>query len=56
VGAANGRNPIPVILPCHRVVGTDGTLTGFSGGLDIKKWLLAHEQDVLSGQRTTVRS
>ena len=56
VGAANGRNPIPVILPCHRVVGTDGTLTGFSGGLDIKSWLLAHEQDVLSGQRTTVRS
>jgi methylated-DNA-[protein]-cysteine S-methyltransferase len=56
VGAANGRNPIPVILPCHRVVGADGTLTGFSGGIDIKKWLLAHEQDVLSGQRTTVRS
>lgn len=56
VGAANGRNPIPVILPCHRVVGADGSLTGFSGGLNIKKWLLAHEQDVLSSQRTTVRS
>jgi len=56
VGAANGRNPIPVILPCHRVVGADGTLTGFSGGLNIKKWLLAHEQDVINGQRTTVRS
>jgi len=56
VGAANGRNPIPVILPCHRVVGADGSLTGFSGGLDIKKWLLEHEQKVLKGQRTTVRS
>jgi methylated-DNA-[protein]-cysteine S-methyltransferase len=56
VGAANGRNPIPVILPCHRVVGADGSLTGFSGGLNIKKWLLEHEQEVLKGQRTTVRS
>ena len=45
VGAANGRNPIPVILPCHRIVGADGSLTGFAGGLDTKRWLLNHEQD-----------
>ncbi|MEO0682831.1 MAG: methylated-DNA--[protein]-cysteine S-methyltransferase [Pseudomonadota bacterium] len=43
VGAANGANPIPVILPCHRVVGADGTLTGFGGGLDLKRRLLALE-------------
>ncbi len=44
VGAANGRNPIPIIVPCHRVVGTSGALTGFAGGLETKSWLLAHEQ------------
>lgn len=43
VGAANGRNPIAVIVPCHRVIGSNGTLTGFGGGLDRKSWLLAHE-------------
>ncbi len=43
VGAANGRNPIPIILPCHRVIGSNGALTGFGGGLPIKKWLLEHE-------------
>jgi methylated-DNA-[protein]-cysteine S-methyltransferase len=43
VGAANGRNPIPVIVPCHRVIGSDGSLTGFGGGLDRKRWLLEHE-------------
>jgi len=43
VGAANGRNPIPIIVPCHRVVGADGSLTGYGGGLDAKRWLLAHE-------------
>jgi methylated-DNA-[protein]-cysteine S-methyltransferase len=42
-GAANGRNPISIIIPCHRVIGADGTLTGYSGGLDAKRWLLAHE-------------
>jgi methylated-DNA-[protein]-cysteine S-methyltransferase len=46
VGAANGRNPIPIVVPCHRVIGADGTLTGFGGGLDAKRWLLAHEQRV----------
>jgi len=43
VGAANGQNPIPVIVPCHRVIGADGSLTGFGGGLPIKKTLLALE-------------
>lgn len=49
VGAANGRNPVSIIVPCHRVVATSGHLTGFAGGLDTKAWLLAHEQRVLSG-------
>jgi methylated-DNA-[protein]-cysteine S-methyltransferase len=43
VGAANGRNPLSLFLPCHRVIGSDGTLTGYAGGLDRKRWLLAHE-------------
>lgn len=43
VGAANGRNPIPIVIPCHRVVGADGSLTGFGGGLQAKRWLLDHE-------------
>jgi methylated-DNA-[protein]-cysteine S-methyltransferase len=44
VGAANGRNPIPIILPCHRVIGSSGSLTGFGGGLPMKKQLLEHER------------
>lgn len=44
VGAANGRNPLPIVLPCHRVIGRDGTLTGFGGGLETKASLLALEQ------------
>ena len=44
VGAANGANPISIVIPCHRVVGADGSLTGFGGGLPIKKFLLSHEQ------------
>lgn len=43
VGSANGRNPLPIVVPCHRVVGADGSLTGFAGGIDTKKWLLSHE-------------
>ena len=43
VGAANGANPVPLVLPCHRVIGTDGRLTGYGGGLDRKAWLLHHE-------------
>jgi methylated-DNA-[protein]-cysteine S-methyltransferase len=46
VGAAVGRNPLSVVVPCHRVVGSDGTLTGFAGGLPAKEWLLAHETAV----------
>jgi methylated-DNA-[protein]-cysteine S-methyltransferase len=48
IGAANGRNPVVVLLPCHRVIGADGSLTGFGGGLPVKKWLLQHETSVLS--------
>ena len=44
VGAANGSNPVPVILPCHRVIAADGTLCGYGGGLERKRWLLAHEK------------
>jgi methylated-DNA-[protein]-cysteine S-methyltransferase len=43
VGLANGRNPIAVIVPCHRVIGANGSLTGYGGGLDRKSWLLDHE-------------
>jgi methylated-DNA-[protein]-cysteine S-methyltransferase len=43
VGAANGRNPVAIIVPCHRVVGADGSLTGYAGGLACKEWLLRHE-------------
>jgi methylated-DNA-[protein]-cysteine S-methyltransferase len=44
VGAANGKNPIAIIVPCHRVIGANGTLTGYGGGLPTKKWLLEHER------------
>lgn len=47
VGLANGRNPIPVIIPCHRVIGADGTLTGYAGGLERKRLLLDLEQHAL---------
>jgi methylated-DNA-[protein]-cysteine S-methyltransferase len=43
VGAANGSNPVALVVPCHRVIGSDGTLTGYGGGLDRKAWLLNHE-------------
>jgi methylated-DNA-[protein]-cysteine S-methyltransferase len=46
VGAANGRNPLPIVVPCHRVIGSNGSLTGFAGGIEIKKKLLDHEQFV----------
>jgi methylated-DNA-[protein]-cysteine S-methyltransferase len=44
VGAANGANPVGIIVPCHRLIGADATLTGYSGGLDRKRWLLDHER------------
>jgi O-6-methylguanine DNA methyltransferase len=43
VGLANGRNPVAIIVPCHRVIGANGSLTGYGGGLERKTWLLAHE-------------
>ena len=48
VGAANGKNPIPIIVPCHRVIGANGDLTGFGGGVDRKRWLLEHEGALLA--------
>ena len=46
-GLANGQNPIALIVPCHRVIGANGTLTGYAGGLERKKWLLAHEREAI---------
>ena len=43
VGTANGKNPIPIIVPCHRIIGHDGKLVGYAGGIERKKWLLLHE-------------
>lgn len=45
VGLANGQNPLPIIVPCHRVIGSDGKLVGYAGGLQRKKWLLNHEAE-----------
>ena len=50
VGAANGNNPIPIVIPCHRVVGWDGRLTGFAGGIDLKRRLLEHEERSTAAQ------
>jgi methylated-DNA-[protein]-cysteine S-methyltransferase len=50
VGAANGANPIAIIVPCHRVIGASGSLTGYGGGLDKKTWLIAHERRWRTGQ------
>ena len=49
VGSANGRNPLSIVLPCHRIVAADGSLAGFAGGLDTKRWLLDHEKSVAAG-------
>ncbi len=54
VGLANGRNPLPIIVPCHRVIGADGSLVGFGGGLERKRALLAHEAEVREGFRSTL--
>lgn len=54
VGLANGRNPISIIIPCHRVIGADGSLTGYGGGLDRKEWLLGHEGALLAGEAAGV--
>jgi methylated-DNA-[protein]-cysteine S-methyltransferase len=50
VGAANGANPYAVVIPCHRLVGTNGSLTGYAGGLPAKRWLLDHEAAVMAGK------
>ena len=47
VGAANGRNPLPIVIPCHRVIGANGSLTGFGGGLDVKEYLLGLEAGII---------
>lgn len=50
VGAANGQNPLGIVLPCHRIIGAGGQLTGYAGGLHRKKWLLRHEQPTGQGE------
>lgn len=51
VGSANGRNPVSIFVPCHRVIGSDGKLTGYGGGMPVKQWLLEHERSVLARAR-----
>jgi methylated-DNA-[protein]-cysteine S-methyltransferase len=50
VGLANGANPIAIVVPCHRVIGANATLTGYGGGLERKRWLLAHEAACRGGR------
>ena len=52
VGAANGDNPVGIVVPCHRVIGADGSLTGYAGGIERKRWLLAHERAGTLEQRS----
>ncbi len=52
VGLANGANPIAIVVPCHRVIGADASLAGYGGGIDRKRWLLAHEGVAFEGQAT----
>jgi methylated-DNA-[protein]-cysteine S-methyltransferase len=54
VGAANGRNPLPIVVPCHRVIGSDGRLTGFAGGLHLKDALLTLERRAYAGESGTL--
>jgi methylated-DNA-[protein]-cysteine S-methyltransferase len=51
VGHANGQNPVAIVVPCHRVIGADATLTGYAGGLDRKRWLLEHEGITLKAEQ-----
>jgi methylated-DNA-[protein]-cysteine S-methyltransferase len=55
VAAANGRNPIAIVIPCHRVIGADGSLVGYGGGLPRKRWLLAHEGALPLGRRKSTK-
>jgi methylated-DNA-[protein]-cysteine S-methyltransferase len=50
VGLANGANPIGIVVPCHRVIGANGALTGYGGGLHRKRWLLAHERAIAAAE------
>ncbi len=54
VGNANGCNPISIIIPCHRVIGSNGKLVGYGGGIKRKEWLLDHERNTLHGKQTTL--
>jgi methylated-DNA-[protein]-cysteine S-methyltransferase len=54
VGAANGRNPISIIVPCHRVIATNGKLTGYAGGIDRKQWLLNHERIAINHEQLSL--
>jgi methylated-DNA-[protein]-cysteine S-methyltransferase len=54
VGNANGSNPISIIVPCHRVIGVNGKLVGYGGGIKRKEWLLDHERNTLHGKQTTL--
>ncbi|MCC5871113.1 MAG: methylated-DNA--[protein]-cysteine S-methyltransferase [Gammaproteobacteria bacterium] len=54
VGAANGRNPLAIVVPCHRVIGSDGSLTGYAGGLAAKRWLLQHEGVFLAERQSSL--
>jgi methylated-DNA-[protein]-cysteine S-methyltransferase len=53
VGLANGANPVVIVVPCHRVIGADGSLTGYGGGLERKRWLLAHERACVGRRRAS---
>jgi methylated-DNA-[protein]-cysteine S-methyltransferase len=52
-GSANGRNPFSIVVPCHRVIGSDGSLTGYAGGLRAKEWLLAHERRLAAARKAS---
>lgn len=56
VGLANGHNPISIIIPCHRVIGADGSLTGYGGGIERKHWLLTHEAKVVAPEQESCRN
>jgi methylated-DNA-[protein]-cysteine S-methyltransferase len=55
VGLANGQNPISLVIPCHRVIGSNGSLTGYGGGLDRKKWLLEHEGALVAASQQSMK-
>ena len=56
VGAANGQNKVWLIVPCHRVIGANGSLTGYAGGLERKKWLLAHEAKIIQNSKFKIQN